>query len=296
MIKFKKHRQLWKATAKKWEIYTDPGRPSRDDIRNYDKLLKKALKNRRDPNILVLGSTPEIRDLLYKFSLLQNAKIVCVDMTRDMYMAMSELVYARNPRERFVLGNWVDVKFRQKFDAIIGDYVNSNIGKEHKEKYFNNLLSALKPDGYFITRDVYILNIVKINSVADVFNKHLIKVIKGEISLKQSSMWIFDRLLWASWFETDDEKASVDAYESEIAEFGKKLDGASGEERLMKAIYDGFIEVYRSFKGKYWTFYPKAKHEAMLKKFFTIEETRHSNDYDRALTKNSPIYLLKKKQ
>ena len=37
--------------------------PIKPELKNYRFLLRKALKNRKSPRILVLGSTPELRDL-----------------------------------------------------------------------------------------------------------------------------------------------------------------------------------------------------------------------------------------
>lgn len=298
--KFKGHRKIWSKWAGLWEKFTEPGRPSQDDIRNYNKLLIRELKNKKNPEILVLGSTPEIRDLLFKYSLLQNANITCSDMTREMYEAMSELVNNKNKKEKFVSGNWVDMKFNRKFDVVTGDYVNSNISTEYKDRYYKNILSLLKNSGCFITRDAIITKECRINSVDELFNKYIQKIKNEEITIKQSATWIGDRLLWASWFENSekDNKVSLKFFWPEILSLGRKLraKGTRGDRLLMKIIYLRFLDTWQPLKDKYWTFYLEKDNAEMLEKYFKIKETLYSKDYSIVLGKASPIFLLKKRQ
>ena len=91
-IKFKTHQKKWERMAELWNEFSKPGRPSKDDIKNYNQLLKIALDKIISPKILILGVTPEIRNLLYKYSQTKNAEIICVDMTKDMYMAMNKFI------------------------------------------------------------------------------------------------------------------------------------------------------------------------------------------------------------
>ena len=298
-VKFKKHRKIWSQLSLVWEKFTEPGRPSRDDIRNYNKLLVKELKNKKNPEILVLGSTPEIRNLLFKYSLLQSANITCADMTREMYDAMSELVDNKNKKEKFVSGNWVDMKFNRKFDVVIGDYVNPNISTEYKDRYYKNILSLLKNSGCFITKDAVITKACRINSIDELFNEYIKKIKNEEITIKQSATWIALRLLWSSWFKNIKKANNVshNFLELGIMNLRKKINSGyyKGNNLLIKAMHDKFIDAWRPFKNKYWTFYLKKDNNEMLKSYFEIDETLYSGDYDKILTSASPIYLLKKK-
>jgi len=297
--KFKGHRKIWSKWAGLWEKFVEPGRPSRDDIRNYHKLLTGVLKGKKNTEVLLLGSTPEIRDLLYKFSILQEISVTCVDMTKDMYEAMGELMYNKNKKEEFVLGNWVDMKFNQKFDVIIGDYVNGNIGTEYRNRYYTNLQSLLKKNGCFITKDAVITADCKIKSVELLFMELLSQTKNEELTIKQAANYIGMRLLWASWFKNNkqDNRASLKFFWSEILSLGRELKGAEakGDRLLMKAIYLKFFDAWRPFKDKYWTFHLEKDNAEMLGRYFKIEETLYSKDYGKILGEASPIFLLKKK-
>src|SRR3989344_4809685 len=51
----------WKIQSKRWHFYKPPVRPSTEDLTIYEHFLDKKIGTQ---NILVLGSTPEIRNLL----------------------------------------------------------------------------------------------------------------------------------------------------------------------------------------------------------------------------------------
>ncbi|PJB18558.1 hypothetical protein CO115_04255 [Candidatus Falkowbacteria bacterium CG_4_9_14_3_um_filter_36_9] len=43
--KFKKHEQKWARMALVWEEFAKPGRPSKDDIKNYELLLNIVVRD-----------------------------------------------------------------------------------------------------------------------------------------------------------------------------------------------------------------------------------------------------------
>ncbi len=298
-VKFKGHRKIWSKMAEFWEKFVEPVHPSRGDIRNYHKLLAEALEGKKKTDILLLGSTPEIRDLLYKFSILQEISVTCVDMTKDMYEAMGELMYNKNKKEKFVLNNWVDMKFNQKFDVIMGDCVNGNIGLEYKSKYYTNIQSLLKKNGCFITKDAVITADCKIKNVESLFMKILGQTKNEELTIKQAATYIGLRLIWASWFRNNkkDNRVSLKFLWPEILSLGQKLRDVNtkGDYLLMKIIYLRFIYTWRPLKNKYWTLYLKKDNVKILSKYFKIKKTLYSKDYGNILRKTSPIFLLKKK-
>ena len=60
----------WKKIASVWKDILSPSRPSLGDIRIYDKFIKQEIKKRKLLKALILGATPELRDLLSKYRLL----------------------------------------------------------------------------------------------------------------------------------------------------------------------------------------------------------------------------------
>lgn len=295
-VVFKKHTKKWSKLSEYWDMFAEPSRPSRGDIINYNKLLSEALKSKKQADILVLGSTPEIRELLFKFSATHGAKITCLDMTRNMYEAMSNLMDMKNKYEKFVLGNWVDTKFKNKFDIIIGDYVNGNIGEEYRDRYFKNILSNLKNGGSFITRDCVVNPDCKVKNIEEVFRRHLKEVKDEEYSIKKASSIAINTFIWASWFLNKENIMKIDFYWDAILKLSKKSDATKTEDgALVKAIYDRFLYAGDAYRGKHWTIYSKSDNLKTLGKYFNIKKTLYAHDYGKILTKASPMYLLQKK-
>ena len=82
----------WKELAGRWKkYYTPPGQPSKDDQKTYLKYIKEVLKNKKEPKVLILGATPELRDLLAK----TRAEVTIIDILMEMISAMSQLTKLR---------------------------------------------------------------------------------------------------------------------------------------------------------------------------------------------------------
>jgi len=288
--KFGTHQKRWQKMGKMWQEFTEPGRPSKNDIFNYNLLVGAVLKGKKNPKVIVLGSTPEIRDMLYKYSIIQGAEVICVDMTVDMYKAMSQLTENKNKKERFIKANWIDTKLPSKTaDVIIGDYVICNLSDEYQDLFLNEMKRLLSNNGYFITRSMFMGNSPKFKKAEDIFKKYVDKVLNQELSIKQAVNWAAEDLIWDSWFKNKEQKQSLKYFEKEI----NLLKGKFKNDSIEGEIFDRFLNTWWHMKDKYWTVHLEKDGEEYINKCFTIERTLYSNDHN--LTKVSPIYLLKPK-
>jgi len=141
----------WKLFAARWEKYcTPPGSPSKQAMSLYRQFAKKSFVGlKRKPRILVLGSTPEIRDVLTGL----KVEVSIIDINIEMIMAMTELMKKKNPNEIIVKGNWVNMPFDSNYyDAVLGDLVFTNVPRLLQTKFLREVKRVLKPKGYFIHR------------------------------------------------------------------------------------------------------------------------------------------------
>ena len=146
--------KIWQKTAKMWQKVKPTYRPSKIEIELFEKFLKKVLKEmgRKDFKVLVLGATPEVRDLLAKYRL----DATLLDANKIMFKAMSQLIKKKNPRERFVRGNWLKMPLKNSsFDLVISDHPTSSIEYKNADKFFSEIQRILKPQGFFII-DIHI--------------------------------------------------------------------------------------------------------------------------------------------
>ena len=138
--------QIWEDNAACWHASGPPWRPSKDDIRLYQKLAGEKLRG----SVLILGSTPELRDLAGRFS----SRPTLVDISPSMIYKMATLLTEANPsNEVWVKADWLDAPFPANFfDAILGDmpWWVLSVGQQHKLR--DKAAELLKPDGILVTR------------------------------------------------------------------------------------------------------------------------------------------------
>jgi SAM-dependent methyltransferase len=144
-------KHFWIDLARHWKLLSTPMRPSPQDLAIYRRYLVSSLPKRKQPNILVLGSTPEIRDLAHAV----HANVTIVDINAEMMRAMTTLMKYRNKvdREVWIRTSWVTAPLREhSFDAILGDGVMANTPWNQANQWWKHLHDLLKPRGVFISR------------------------------------------------------------------------------------------------------------------------------------------------
>ena len=134
--KFKK--SDWDYAISRWDSYASPFRPSKEDIKNYSKLLRQVNKEK----ILILGSTSEIRKILSK------SKPFIADFSYNMLKEMPCLeIEDIESRETWIKGDWMTLDEFIKnnyFDIIVGDLVLRNIEPSLQKDFLKKIYSLLK--------------------------------------------------------------------------------------------------------------------------------------------------------
>ncbi len=137
-------KKTWtKTIADTWNLWTPPDRPSPGELAEYETVLQAIIKIKKNPQLLVLGSTSEFRDLAAKY------KVGCtvVEYCRDNYEILGSLMRRKKYQEHLVVGDWRTVKMSKKFDLIIGDFCFGVVPKADHPKFIKNIARLLKPDG-----------------------------------------------------------------------------------------------------------------------------------------------------
>ena len=127
-----------------WKYFEVPSRPSPSDI---EFIKKKILGKGRNAKILILGATPEYRNLCGELGI----SVTLMDFSRKNYDYLSDEV-KNKPKEIFIEGNWLSKALDEKFDIILGDNVINVIAKEDVPKLLSNAAKMLKKDGFFMPR------------------------------------------------------------------------------------------------------------------------------------------------
>jgi len=130
-----------------WKKVESPFSPSKGEVMFYEKAVKKILK-RKNPKALVLGATPEIRDMLAKYKKLD---VYIMDADVPVYRAMTRLMKRKNKQEKLVVGDWLKMPFKKDtFDLILSHGAFSVISLKNHEKFYKNIKRVVKKDGYVV--------------------------------------------------------------------------------------------------------------------------------------------------
>ncbi len=136
----------WSGVVPLWGEYTSPFRPSEKEILIYSEYIKEL-----GENILLLGATPEIREVLSKFKL----KVTLLDSSLDMIKGMFNYGKIDRKNETWINDNWlkIDKVFeKNNFDLILGDLVLRNIDASQQEKFLKKTANVLSSDGLLLLR------------------------------------------------------------------------------------------------------------------------------------------------
>ncbi len=294
------HKDKWSHIAQVWSLLRSPGRPSLSEVGIYKDFVLKVGEAR---SVLLLGATPELRDMFVELSeQVGGVELVCVDMVAGMFGAMQQLMLYKPLKNEVCLeGNWLDLSKLlpdTKFDVVLGDWVSVNVGNS-RDQFYKEICSVLKPSGYFIERAGIITpNTPKVEKtfqdVLRVFNEQSVRAKSGEISRDQAWNYFASRLMMSTFYFNQDSKINwCEAYAEELEMLNSFIlkTGDEVEVYLMSV----FKKIFDASRGKYWVVLKQEDQEKLFSGFFEIKDKQVADDYDPLKAAESPIYLLRSK-
>ncbi len=143
--------EVWERNAERWATLGPPWRPSAEDLVNYRTLCQEGLTG----NVLILGATPELRDLVARERPHgASPPVVVADVSSAMLERMSALLQVAKPKdERWVVSDWCDLSFpMDSFDLILGDVIWQLMSVPKQMRLREVLAGMLKPKGRLVIR------------------------------------------------------------------------------------------------------------------------------------------------
>lgn len=266
-----------KELAKRFAKFYGPVRPELE-MNVYEEYVK-SVSEKQKPKILILGSTPEFRDLLFKYKITP----ICCDINPEVFSALKKLV-KRKGDEVFIHSNWLESSkiISEKFDLILGHVVVNMIPDKKQPMFFKNVCKLLKDDGIFLTT-VYIKskNISKINSSSG-FERYR-KNSKRWKSIKEFFNTIYPDVMISlaknrPYFTPDLMLKEIESL------FKANLISKQEKDKMMKILPPGKVKVYVSEESSI---------EKELQYFFRLKKILLSVKYFDP--QNFPIFELKKR-
>jgi len=284
--------KVWQQFSRDYCRLVIPNRPSHDDCQNYGLLINQALKNKKKPKIMVMGSTPELRSLLFVYTCLYNAQVYCVDFSENMHRAMIDFIGKTPLKEKFIKANWLETGFKDNFfDLVVGDEVICNIPIKDHSKLFQEVKRILKKDCFWVTRhNIYLPNASKPRSIV---LKIVRDIAQGRYGLQTAINYLFILLFYNLVQKDKYHKLNQNLELKEIKKVYQGLSSKKFEKEILKQIIHYWEDNWKAISAYYWHVLSKKNSEEELREFFAIKKILYAHDYITA--KNSPIYLLKSK-
>lgn len=275
---YEKSNILWhQSVSKKWKFYKIPARPSRGDVKVYEKLFSGAIKGKKNSKVLILGSTPELRDLAHKY----KTEVTIIDISLEMMMAMRQFMKYKDETEKesWVKSGWLKNPLDSEyFDVILGDFVNENIPFNLHKEFYKELARLLKKNGYFITR---------------VMHCPSKKTLPEETIAKYLKLKDFVNLLEEMFFDLLVNSAKPPSFEMPTKNAILSLEDYKKGQKNKKLLDSAINKLNFLYSPKTWWGTTKEIFQSRIKKNFQINKIENARNYSSA--NYYPIYLLKKK-
>lgn len=277
------HYFYWENQIDFWHMVPNPIRPSREDILIYKDLISEYVK-RNGPvrKILLLGSTPELRDLL---SELPEASVYLADFSFRMPIGMLKFTAKADPlKEIWIKANWLELPFPENFfDIILGDLILQQFPPEIEPIFLEKMRFFLKEAGFFIGRFHFLDEKMRQEDISDVIKRTLAAKMSDEekfILLKLRILWLF----------ADPKKRKLNREQSAM-EFKKfveihKIGNPVVEKALGATLAD-------KDSDRNWSPPTESDLKEILQKSFTITDSKIASDYEDAIY--YPIFNLSPK-
>ncbi len=152
--------------AQTWEKWVPPIRPSRNVVSVFENALDQFLSKNGKATVLILGSTPEFRDLANS----RNIVPTVIDYSKENYKALG-LHKKHHGKEHFILQDWLDMDTDKTFDIIMADASLNCVSSESFNRLINNISECLNLGSLFLSRTWVRLNRPRF-SVAEIIREY----------------------------------------------------------------------------------------------------------------------------
>ncbi len=271
----------WKQIAGMWNTYfTPPSRISPGEVGKYREWLKKIKKG--SMKALVLGVTPEIRDALAEF----GYETTCIDLNKEMILAMNSLIKVKNPAENIVNENWLSNSLQDNsFDVVLGDAILPNVPWSEWKTLLSEVKRVLKPNGVFITRAFCVPRKKPFATVDEIFTHFSTKEPTYRSALE------FTLEIMIHFYNPSDHLGTFKK-SKEVLEKVRGENGFAFESDNLNKILDIVWNFWcKKFVEKVFVYAYRDEEEALYEEFFEIIETFESAD--NPYSKVTPMYILK---
>jgi len=253
--------------ARAWKYIVPPARPALSELVIFDEYLSKFDRGSR---MLILGSTPEFRDLgyLHKFS------TSVVDYNEQNFHILKEQM--KHPsNEKLIVGDWREMDFKEEFDIVLGDLSLNYVPVEDRPVVFENIRKALARDGVSLQRMW-----TRKDGVYDDFDK----ILKERFEQRAGMDYFYSLAMPLLMYFYNEEKGYTQS--QDILGGLKK---AKEENKINEELFEAFDKPWHDYKIPH-RLVLKEEFERAVEEYFTVS-VEYGKDH---FSEYCPIYVLNK--
>jgi hypothetical protein len=224
--------------------------------------------------MLVLGSTPEFRDLGFE----ENMDITVVDCNKDYHEVINREIRHKCliGTEKIIFCKWQDMDFDNQFDIIIGDLVIGNIPPLELEDFIKKIQKALIKDGLFLGKSFYQDKNYKVVSPEEMVKKYY----EGH-PYHPYSVFAYNLTIYAL-------KGDI-LHFKDMYDILKRL---KQEHILTDETFEKYQNIGFDGEMKFPFYVPvRDDFETLIRKYLKIDCIEYAND---VYSKHFPLYIIKK--
>ncbi|MFA5878224.1 MAG: methyltransferase domain-containing protein [Candidatus Staskawiczbacteria bacterium] len=266
--KYSEVRKSWKVLKNTWFKIVPPSRPCKDLLSIWEDVLVKIEKRTKNPKGLILGSTPELRDLLIK----NGFQSFACDVNANMLMNMDGLMkYGKSSKNKKIVGNWLKVNLPQNsFDVVVGHIALEQIlNVKDLNALLGKIQRILKPNGVFLT-----CCLVR-NKKPVIIGNGWEKLLRSYKNKKISEIEFFNFLKYNSDWNAYKKSPSVVGH---IAIY-ERLEKMAADDSDIKKFCEWWKDVLGE-KDKPVSIFTKKDLVRLLKKYFSLKEIKQCREYE----------------
>lgn len=294
--KVQKTTEVWGEISQGYSKLVIPNRPSPDDCANYGALIHSVLKRVKGPKIMVMGSTPELRSLLYTYTFRQGAQVFTTDISSDMNQAMREFMVpstAPELKEKFFCGSWLKTNFPDNFfDLVVGDEVICNIAADQHQDLFYEINRILMKNAHWITRHNFYLAKNKKQSPKDIILGIVNGINQGQYTFQYGINILYLLLFYRLIINQPQHRVNLND-EIKVAKNILAESMALEQWQTLKELIRLFERYFGKYKDYYWYVLSRPDSLNELKAYFNFKKELYAKDYLTA--RHSPVWLLQKR-
>ncbi|MBR9699150.1 class I SAM-dependent methyltransferase [Candidatus Woesearchaeota archaeon] len=264
------------------EILSPPPRPSKQAIELYRKGIEKI----KPSHIVILGSTPELRDLAAEY----DCKVTVIDINKEFNEAMNSILKKKNPKEETIIQDWIEISLLENsVDVVLSDIALENVMAINHPLFLENLVRILKKDGLWISKMEVIPNdwqFLDFDQVLDYY---------AHVPMQETVFWeLICHLLSDAWDKKDkvEMKKIKEWMEKHKVEEGKYIHSNKRITQFLNDIWEFWDPM-----DKEWSFGYEKDVDEKVSKYFDIKEKHILKDcVNPKIDETFPIWFCKPKK